>query len=170
MESSNYEESFLTYSGPFSMRIISGIGKFLVENLEASEHIKSRVYKVFIELTQNVALYSAKRIVHDSGNTIGEGLLSVKVTNENIVLTTKNRLLKEHSGILIQNCQSINKSTEDILKEKKHVLRRESTFLDTGAHIGLITICLISRNPLDFEISENGNLQYFALSTKINKK
>ncbi len=169
MESLNNEENFLTFSGPFNMRIISGIGKFLADNLNAPEEIKTRAYKVFIELAQNVSLYSAKRFVNDNGSTTGEGFVKISVNDSIVKLTTRNKVLKEHGSILIKNCQNINHAKEEELKDKKHVLRRESTFSDSGAHIGLITISLLSRNPLEIDISENANAHYFTISSVINK-
>lgn len=170
MKFTDVEKNFLTYSGPFSMRIISGIGKFLMDNLEAPEIVKIRAYKVFIELTQNVALYSSKRLKHANNTSIGEGFLSITEDDGNIKLVTKNNILPEHKSILINNCNSINQSTENQLKEKKHLLRREASFSESGAHIGLITISLISHNPIHFEFEINNKTESFIISSLINKE
>jgi hypothetical protein len=49
-------------------------------------------------------------------------------------------------------------------------LRKLASFQDTGAHIGLIMICMYSGHPLDFEIieTENGE-KYFKIAATIHK-
>jgi hypothetical protein len=166
------KNDYMSYHGPFSMPIISALGKYLTDNLQAPEIVKMRLYKVFIELTQNVALYSSNRIWSDDYESIGIGSLEVFNHENCIQCTTFNQVLPEHGIILEKNCNQINQLNESGLKREKEKLRKEASMHDTGAHIGLISMKLISRNPLDFKIiskPEAGEI-YFHISTQIQKE
>jgi len=170
--SQNYENQYLLYDGPFSIEIISTLAKSLQENIIATDYVKKKLYRVFIELTQNVALYSFDKVLLATGASIGKGKTIVQITNDTIICTTTNKILKEHSDILINNCLNINKSNPDDLREEKKTLRKMSTIKDTRAHIGLIMVSIYSGNDLNYEvINENTTgSTYFKISATIHKK
>ena len=64
---------YMNYDGPFIIQIISTFSKFLLENTVATEHVSKKLYRVFIELAQNVALYSSERVGLINGAFIGKG-------------------------------------------------------------------------------------------------
>ena len=153
------------------MRIISTLAKYITRDVLAPGVSKMRFYRVFIELTQNVALYSDERHLLPDVTSIGSGYIFIQSNKTFFKCTTINRIRAEHQQILIDNCSKINDSSEDELKIRKERLRKESLFRETGAHIGLITVCLRSCNPLDSEIihdNETGS-KYFSITTTINK-
>lgn len=159
----------LTYRGPFSMRIISSIGKYINENIPAPDFAKMRLYRVLIELSQNVALYSAKRTHSIECETLGYGLVNIYNFEDKFICNTQNLIIPSHKDILLKNCTEINSTSENDLKSKKEKLRKESSIRDTGAHIGLITIKLISRNSIDFDFSQNSDDITFSITSTINK-
>ena len=167
----NSEPKYLRYEGPFEIEIISTLAQFLWQNINASDFTRRRLYRVFIELVQNVALYSLDRVLLHNNKTYGKGLVYIVEKDEEFTCTTINKIMKEHAPILTQNCTDINNSTVEQLRKKKKKLRELIKVQDTGAHIGLIMINMYSANPLNFKIlndAENDEL-YFYISASIRK-
>jgi hypothetical protein len=163
--------NILTYEGPFGIQIISALAKFLRENCDASELTRVKLYKVFIELAQNVALYSLDKVKFFNNSDIGKGKVNVIEAGNNLYCTTINEIQKEHGYILNANCAEINKATKNELQIKKKKLHRLAEFEDTGAHVGLIMISFYSENPLSYEIinDKDTDKMYFKISAIIKK-
>ena len=170
MDTNISERLLLDYTGPFGIQIISGFAKFMTDNTHASEAVRKKLYSVFIELAQNVALYSAERFAMTNEINVGVGQVNISTYPGTIKCYTVNRILREHANTLVKNCQEINSSTPDILKERKLNLHKLANSQDTGAHIGLIMIYTYSGNPLSFQLIEqdDGNM-YFKIMAVINK-
>jgi hypothetical protein len=164
------ERAYLCFEGPFNIQIISSFAKFLSELTIASHSERKKLYRVFIELTQNVALYSIDRTPLSNNTTIGKGKVYILDEAEEFKCITMNKILKEHAPVLLNNCNEINATPVNILKIKKRELYRLSSFQDTGAHIGLIMIYLFSEHALDFEVIEvSDNEIYFKIIATIKK-
>jgi hypothetical protein len=165
-------EHTMTYEGPFSIQIISTLAKFSMESILASEQAREKLYRVFIELAQNVALYSFHRVKTSTGSFIGKGKVCITDEEHKLRCTTINEIQKEHGSVLNTNCTEINNTTLNNLRAKKRSLRKKAEFEDTGAHIGLIMICIYSENPLSYEIinDTNSDKMYFKISATINKR
>ena len=161
----------MTYEGPFGIQIISGLAKFSQDNIDASEQVREKFYKIFIELTQNVALYSFDRVALSNGASIGQGKVYVTEEQQEIHCATINEIQKEHGPILDANCTDINQSNLYALRTKKKKLHRQAEFKDTGAHIGLIMISIYSGNTLQYEIinDEMTHKMYFKILATIYK-
>jgi hypothetical protein len=166
------EHLYLMYDGPFNIETISTLAKSLQDNTIATEHVRKKLYRVFIELVQNVALYSGNKILLARGTTVGKGKVFVHYINDGFTCTTINKIIKEHGDILVENCNNINAASSEYLRNKKKRLREVATFQDTGAHIGLIMIALYSGNPLQFEVINDKSTgdTYFKISASIYKK
>jgi hypothetical protein len=172
MNNANHRKELdFSYEGPFNMRIISTLGKYLSDFLDTSIEARMSLYRVFIEISQNVALYSLDRVWQNKKTTVGYGTIVISEDELFVTCTSTNKILSGHAMILQQNIQNINNtSLEDLLKLKEK-LRREASLQDFGAHIGLISIKLFSKNSLKFEIIEKPeeNTKYFTLTATINK-
>jgi hypothetical protein len=164
------EKLYMNYDGPFIIQIISTFAKFLLENTVATERISKKLYRVFIELAQNVALYSFERVALINGTFIGKGKVYILENVNTFKCITINRIQKEHAAILTRNCTEINATPAEALRAKRRGLYKLANFQDTGAHIGLIMICTYSANPIEFEIieKEEGEI-YFKIAATINK-
>ena len=67
----NYQKNnMISYHGPISINLLSFIGNYLKMIIKSDYKIISKIYKVFIELTQNVSYYSAE------SKEINQGLYS----------------------------------------------------------------------------------------------
>jgi hypothetical protein len=163
------ESVYLSYEGPFNITMIADLAKSLVNNIIASEWVQKKLYRVFIELAQNVAFYSFNRVLLSNGSIIGKGKVYITYKETGLQCSTINKIMKEHAPILIKNCMEINQSTLNELHNKKKKLREITNFNDTGAHIGLIMICLYSENPIEFEVINDNHSgdTYFKISATI---
>jgi len=164
------ENAYLFFDGPFNIQIISCMAKFLSELTLASPSERKKLYRVFIELTQNVALYSYERTPLLLTNSIGKGKVYIIDENEFFKCITINKIQREHIPVLLKNCEEINATPIEILRAKKRELYRLSSFQDTGAHIGLIMIYIYSENEIFVEIIEDENKEaYFKIEATITK-
>jgi hypothetical protein len=117
-----------------------------------------------------VALYSEERMELKSLAKVGIGSFMIKEYDSYILLETNNRIKKQHGAILANYCIEMNKFTVPELRDLKACKRRHTEEPSTGAHIGLIQICIMSLNPVNYEISEIDNISSsFRVISKINK-
>jgi hypothetical protein len=165
------KELDFTYEGPFNMRIISTLGKYLTDFLDTSYEARMSIYRVFIEICQNVSLYSFDRVWQNKKSSVGYGKLIIKDEDDKITVYTINKILDHHADILLENCNNINNYSLDELSELKEKLRREASVEDLGAHIGLISIRLYSKNVIKFEIIDkpDEHAKYFAITATVIK-
>jgi hypothetical protein len=172
LEGIEHEKLYLSYEGPFSIQIISSLARIVLENIPASESARQKLYRVFIELAQNVGLYSYDRmdIANNHSPDIGIGKICVVDNFDHFQCFTVNKIANEHGEILRNNCMEINNSTMHDLRIKKKALRKMAGFKDTGAHIGLIMIYINSGNPLGCEVfEESTDYKYFKICATILK-
>ncbi len=161
----------LSYYGPLDINLISFLGNYIKGLVDTEKRVVMRIYKVFIELVQNVSYYSAE-LKYTSCEKRGKGIGWVNINEEQdfFSVTTGNKIFREHSTILIKNCNEINLLSEGELRELKRKTRSRADVRDVGAHIGLIHTGLISCNPLDIEILDlDKEYSYFQITVKIDK-
>lgn len=161
---------YMNYEGPFIIQIIATFAKFLMDNTVGTSYISKKLYRIFIEMAQNVALYSLERVALTNGTYIGKGNVHILENGKEFKCVTVNRILKEHAEILIRNCSEINATPIDDLRERKRKLYKSANIQDTGAHIGLIMIFIYSENPLAYEIIEETEGEiYFKIIATLSK-
>jgi hypothetical protein len=132
--------------------------------------VLQHIFKVFIELSQNVLYYSAETLEIKPGVVCGIGWVSIQNHKDNYSITTCNLIKPEHGPKLLHYCQEINSLDEESLKTLKRKIRAQAMLRDTNAQIGLIQTAIISGSKLDFEVPENiENLKYFRISAIISK-
>lgn len=166
------KNNIFSYHGPISIDMISFMAKYLKEMVVADKKVLTRLFKVFIELTQNVSYYSAQvnenRTYPDSRR--GVGWFTIEEYENEYIISTGNLVLSEHKPILINNCVEINSLNEEELRELKRKTRTQACTRDIGAHIGLIQTGLISSNPLKVEFSEvDEKHSFFIIKVTIDK-
>lgn len=167
----NYN-NIIAYHGPISISLTSFVGKYMIESIEADRQVITRIFKVFIELVQNVSNYSAQvnnKLIESLEGRNGIGWFSIDENKEGYYISTGNMIDKHHGPILSQNCTHINSLNEEELRELKRQTRRQSNVRDVGAHIGLIHTGLITNNPLDIELSPVDNSYSFFKITALVK-
>lgn len=166
-----HHEILISYHGPFDSNIISQLGKKIRLLDESNPKLSEKIFKVFIELAQNVAFYSAERSnIGDEANT-GVGSLVIGQTDEHILFATGNAVNKEDKKILDEKCLIINKLNRDELRQYKRDQRSLLPGTNGTANIGLIMVALLTRQKLDVEFFPYENKQeYFTVQVDIPRK
>jgi hypothetical protein len=170
IEKENQENSLMIYKGAFTVNLISILGNQIRLLPEIDFRIVQKLFRIFMELTQNVSYYSAEVVNIKSGVNCGSGWVTVQNFDDYMRVTTGNRIKSEHGPKLISYCNEINSFDEVQLRKLKRDIRSQALERDTGAQIGLIQTSIVSGNKLDYKIvpedSENG---FFIISTKTSK-
>lgn len=161
----NQERSLLIYKGAFTVNLISILGNQIRLLPEIDFRIVQKIFRIFMELTQNVSYYSAEIVSVKSGVSCGSGWVSVQDFEDHMKVTTGNRILSEHGPKLINYCKEINSYNNEQLKKLKREIRSQALERDTGAQIGLIQTSIISGNKLEISIiKEIQDYDYFIIS------
>lgn len=168
----NYS-NVIAYHGPISINLTAFVGNYMKDTLAADQQVVTRIFKVFIELVQNISNYSVQvnqTLLTNRQSRNGIGWFSID-ENENVYLiSTGNMINKEHGPILQKNCAHINQLSEQELRELKRETRKQSSIRDVGAHIGLIHTGLITNNPLTIDISPvDEQHSFFKITAQVNK-
>ncbi len=170
MLDTNFSNSIICYHGPINIDLISFFSNFLKQHLKANTIVVGRIYKVLIELIQNVSYYSVDQFNIERKFGSGIGWFRLDEEEKIFKITTGNKILKEHGPVLQKNSNEINSLDEESLRELKRKTRSQANKRDIGAHIGLIQTGLITGNSLDLEIEPIDTIySYFIITAKVNK-
>lgn len=166
----NYE-TLITYSGPFDKFIIFQLGNKIKKLTKERPTISKKIFKIFIELAQNVAYYSAERSqISDEAHT-GVGSLVIGDSDDYYVFATGNLVKTKNTGVLQKKCEIINSLDRHALRKFKRDQRNLIPGTNGGAHIGLIMIALITSKQLDIQFTKVDDIySYFSIAVKIRKK
>ena len=164
------KNSLMIYKGAFTVNLISVLGNQIKLLPEIDIRIVQKLFRVFMELTQNVSYYSAEMVNVKSGVSCGSGWVTIQNFEDYVNVTTGNRIRPEHGERLINYCNEINTHDNLQLRKLKRDIRSQALERDTGAQIGLIQTSIISAGKLDFQIiSDLEKNDYFIISTKTSK-
>jgi hypothetical protein len=165
------DKLLLAYKGPFCIDILSTFGNYIRQIFNLQKPTATRLYKVFFELTQNVSKYSVISKQINYCKFAGVGSFSLKENEGQIILSTSNLINTKDGPVLERYCSEINTMSKDKLRKYRSETRKLiPTSKDTGAHIGIIQIGLLSRNKLDFDvIAHNDKLSVFTICAYITK-
>lgn len=165
------ERGLLAYEGPFFIDLLTIFGNYLKIMTENHSLIQKKLFKIYVELSQNVAYYAEEYITLNSeSKRIGIGEIRITEDAGQYQLMTKNLVKTKDANVLSQRCDIINNSALEDLKYLKRELRKSSESNKLGARIGLVQARLISNNHLDFNIIEkNRHYSYFKLTVKFDK-
>lgn len=168
-----HQNILVSYKGPIDERIMSVIG----ENIEivtqsSTEKAKNKIYKIFMELAQNVWLYSAERSRITADKKIGTGTLVIGEFGNYYTFVTGNLVKNTDIIPVIEKCEVINSLDRDALREYRREQRRKaSEGKPNSGNIGLIQVALTAESPLDIELTPvNDDESFFSIAVKIAKK
>jgi hypothetical protein len=165
------EKSLLLYQGTLTVNLISILSNHIRLLLNHDFKALQKIFKIFIELCQNVSYYSAESFEVNTGVFCGIGWVSVQDLDDSYQITTGNVIRPEDADTLTRYCQEINSLSEEELRKLKREIRSEALAKETGAHIGLIQTSIISGSHLEFLIdAEDVTKPVFILTAKINKE
>jgi len=160
----------LSYKGPIDDHILQVIGTYIEGMLKDSPKAGKKVFKIFIELAQNISYYSAERRVLPNDKDIGTGLVLISEFADYYVFMTGNLVKTDDIISIIEKSEVINSLDREELREYKRQQRKLPPGKKGGAHIGLIQVALTSSNPLDIEVNPvDDDHSFFSIAVKIDK-
>ncbi len=162
----------ISYKGPIDGKILQAIGVYIEELLSEHPIAARKMFKVFVELAQNISYYSADRTIFNkkAQKDIGVGSLSVEESENAYHFVTGNLVKNEDINSIADKIELINSLDREELREYKRKQRKLPFGKKGGANIGLIQISLTSQNPLDIEINPvDEEHSFFSLGVKIDK-
>ena len=148
------DHALLFFLGPVTVNLISYFGNYLQSFLPPDHKLFQQIFRVFVELTQNVSYYSAEKIKGKNNIDCGKGWFSIQNFSDCYKLSTGN-LIKPEDGITLTDyCKEINSLPEEELRTLKREVRAKAFTEDVNARVGLMQICIVSNQKLEFEITE----------------
>lgn len=165
------QDIHISYRGPIDERILQAMG-YYIEGI-FSKHPKAgkKIYKVFIELAQNISYYSAeKSIFTKEAKELGSGLVLVGESKDSYTFVTGNLVKNDDIYAIIDKSEIINSLDREGLREYKRRQRTLPHGKRGGANIGLIQVALTTAQPLDIEITPiDDDHSFFSIAVKIDK-
>ena len=161
----------LAYKGPFYIDVLSGMAGHLRQMYKRRPVTCNRLYKIFFELTQNVAKYSAEMCqLYQHYKYGGIGSFTIEEKNNTIQVSTTNMIRAEDAPVLVSYCNEINSMSLDALREYRSRKRRpEPGPADSGAYIGIIQIGIITRNKVEYIIEPlSERFSLFTITAKVD--
>lgn len=163
-------KSILAYKGPFYIELISVFGTNIRNFNDVYGNARKKLFKIFIELSQNVSNYSENYHMVNNIQRIGVGELKLKESDSKYYFSTRNQVKKTDAAILAERCELVNASDYNRLRELKREQRLNSPGEKFGARIGLIQAVMLSKNKLDYTIEDlDKDFSHFTLTVKIDK-
>ena len=143
----------ISYSGAFDGAVLSAFAKKVESNLSVNPKLNKKIFKIFVELAQNIALYSSDKVVtEDQTNFNGYGIFIIREYFDKFQLLAGNMAFKEDAGIASEKCEKINSLSREQLREFKRKLRKMPSAQKGGGNIGLVQIVLTANNNLDYQL------------------
>jgi hypothetical protein len=164
------ENALMFYQGPVTVNLISYLGNYIQSFLPLDGRMFQRIFRIFVELTQNVSFYSDDIKEGKNGSSCGGGWFSIQDLEDQYRLTTGNLIKTPDGPKLEAYCSEINSLEEEALRKLKRDIRSNAMMRDISAQVGLIQIGILSNHPLEYQITKIDRLQsFFIVSTRISK-
>jgi hypothetical protein len=157
-----------SYVGPFYNDILALLAESMQKSLWQNESLRRRFFRIFIELSQNVANYSQERSWL-KGKSYGEGTFILSDYGKFFLFSAGNVVNDEIKEMLEKRVNEINKLDRLELRALKRKLRKEGNNKG-GGNIGLTQVALLSKNKLNVFFQKIDDKKYFyMISIKIEK-
>lgn len=161
----------VSYQGPVDNAVLYTIGNYLRDTLGSeSLHLK-KLFSVFMELAQNISLYSAERFRVSADQCTGVGVLRLFNKDGYFRLLTGNMVKKEEVDMLLERAHTINSMDRPQLRKMKREHRRKPIGIKGGGNIGMIKVALAAEGPICTQIEHvNEEMVFLSLSVDIKKE
>ncbi len=162
-------KTHIHYKGPFNNIILKVIGNQIRDVLCSSELLEKKIYRIFIELAQNVALYSQERYNFNS-MYIGVGSVKLIEKENNYELISLNLCTTDDVLKIMTKVDRINHSDAESLREFKREQLQMPDSRFGGGNIGLIKVALTSQNQLKINTyNKDKHKTFLEIIATINK-
>lgn len=157
----------ISYTGPFDAQVLSVMAKNIEFSLSDNPSVNKKMFKIFLELAQNISFYSQEKSHKDEQ---GVGTLTIKEFEDHFLFATGNIIDHKDAEIVIERCQKINSLNRKELREFKRKARNYAQSKIGSGNIGLIQVALTSRNKLQYKtIPLERDESYYIVAAKIDK-
>jgi hypothetical protein len=165
----------LDFQGAISQDLVVGMAE-LLKNKSSQDFGRTimvkKLFSIFIEMAQNIAIYSAERVhLDDRHGDVGAGIIVVTEENKIYTITSGNLVKKEAISKIIEHCQKINHmEKEELRKFYKAQIKSSRERGKKGAGVGLIDIARKSGNAIRYVVTQVDDINSFlVLSVKIRR-
>jgi len=160
----------IAYRGVFDNSVLTVIAKNIELAVQNQPKVSKRIFKIFLELAQNISFYSAEKKHQEDANELGEGILILTDYVNYYTLATGNLAVKGKVSAITKKIEMINSLDREGLREFKRQLRGLPYGERGGANIGLIQVALTAESKISHQIkSVNNDLDFISISVKISK-
>jgi hypothetical protein len=142
----------ISYKGPWEEGILFSFGKYVKVIAGGNEVVNKKIFRIFMELAQNISLYSAE-YNEIAGKQVGIGSFVIAHFDNYYKVYCGNRVKTMDVIPIIDKCNVINALDREQLREFKRKQRKLPRSEFGGANVGLIQIALTADNPLDIVVT-----------------
>ncbi len=161
----------ITYTGPFDAQVLSVLAKSIEYSLSENPRVNKKMFKIFLELAQNISYYSAEQSISKHGIKSGIGILVIQELNDHFIFATGNLIESSSAYKINKKCEKINSLSREQLRAYKRSQRKLPPGKKGGGNIGLIQVALTAENTLNYKLVPVDEMSYFFIvSTKIDKE
>jgi len=161
----------ISYTGAFDGQVLSVIAKNIEYSLSENPRVNKKMFKIFIELAQNISFYSHEQQKASDGSISGIGTLTIQEFDDYFTFATGNITDKIKIQPVIDKCNAINALDRESLRDYKRIQRKQAPSEKGGGNIGLIQVALTAENPLEYRlIPIDETLAFYIVAVKINKE
>ncbi len=166
----NVNSVSVSYTGPFDGQVLSVLAKNIEYSLSDSPSVNKKMFKIFLELAQNISYYSAEQEENRRGEEAGVGTLTIQEFDSHFVFCTGNMVTDTQAEKISGKCEKIKNLDREELREYKRLMRKLPAGAKGGGNIGLIQVALTAGSPVDYKIVplENEKL-FYIVAVRINK-
>jgi len=166
------QDTRISYKGPIDVNILQAIGLYIDGIFTKNPKASKKVFKIFIELAQNISYYSAEKIVMKNKKEIGAGMVIISETDKTYNFLTGNLVKNDDIVSIIEKSEKINSLDRNELRELKRKQRNMPHHSNRGGgNIGLIQVALTSSHPLDVEVVPvDDDVSFFSIAVKVDKE
>jgi hypothetical protein len=166
-EINSNNETQLFFKGTFDGKTLSVLGKFILHVIDNGSAVSEKLFKIYIELAQNISFYSSEK--GDTGKKEGIGLIYIRYRENRYQLLACNiigKLDEEKVRARLEIIEKLDRfGLRDLKRKQRHLQRGERG----TANVGLIQVALTSENPLIFDYHPiNDKLSFFSLMATVN--
>jgi hypothetical protein len=161
----------MSFNGAFTHSIIEEMGNAIKRYLEGKNIGKGAVmdvFAVYVEQTQNVTSYIARRALE--GGVYGAAIMVIVSEGGSYAVRSGNAILKSDVAELRARLEEINGLDKDGLKRLyKERIRREHLSDSFGAGLGLIDIARRANGRLEYSFAPlDEDHDFFSLGAKVS--
>lgn len=163
----------LCFNGPFTSGIVRHFGAALrayLQREQSPEDEITGVFSIYIELAQNIQLYTTQHEARLSGDHLGasNGIIVIGRREQRTTIHAGNWMLPEHVPALRAGLDEIRGLDAAGLKARYKQQMRSTPAQDGRAGLGLLTVARHASTPLTYEFLPHASeLTFFSLFAEV---